>query len=202
MTLHCKCIPMHLTHPQKMVRQLQPSVQTPHATIRINYKQTNLDLLPFQCRPGCCSFQQMAPLCLCFDHVSQISQLKATLFICKHTHVDLRDQHQNGPRGGGLILLLGLTFVGCYNIFAGINLQCCSQIRCCCKIIVNISSGGGGAVGLILMMFIHSTERQEKLKKNSMSAEYPYTIAIIFCLHNCHYFLPKISCSKMKYATV
>ena len=59
----------------------------------------------------------MAPLCLCFDHVSQISQLKATLFICKHTHVDLRDQHQNGPGGGGLYYYWGLTFVGYYNIF-------------------------------------------------------------------------------------
>ena len=81
MTLHCKCIPMHLTHPQKMVRQLQPSSLTPHATIRICHKPTNLVNLPFLCGPDSFNFQQMASLCLYLDHVARVSQLNATFVL-------------------------------------------------------------------------------------------------------------------------
>ena len=74
-------MPMCLTHHQEMVRQLQPSALAHHATIRIDYKATNLVNLPFLCRPDSFNFQQMASLCLYLDHVARVSQLNATFVL-------------------------------------------------------------------------------------------------------------------------
>ena len=70
-----------------MVRHLQQSALTVHATIRITNKPTNIYKLPFFCQPDSCKFWQMAPVYFCFGHVSLNSQLQSNAFVCKQIHV-------------------------------------------------------------------------------------------------------------------
>ena len=97
-----------------MVRHLQQSALTAHATISIYYHWTNLVKLPILCRPDWCSFRQMASFHMCFDHVlhnsqSLISSLLMLLFVNRATWILRAFCNVNG-RGGGYWIFLFFFF--------------------------------------------------------------------------------------------